>query len=76
MSAEVSSLSTAVVREGKDGTAGPHSESSPTGSKEEEEGEEEEENSLVEVYSDRLCAVMHAFALCCSVLQKSSGRSV
>lgn len=33
-----------------------------------------EANGLVEVYSDRLCAVTHAFALCSSVLQKSSGR--
>lgn len=39
-------------------------------------GEGTEEDSLVEVYSDRLCAVTHAFALCCSVLQKSSRRQV
>lgn len=35
---------------------------------------EEKDDSLVEVYSERLCAVTHAFALCCNVLQKSSGR--
>ena len=37
---------------------------------------EDTNNSLVEVYADRLCAVTHAFALCCSTLQKSSGRLV
>ena len=31
---------------------------------------------LVEVYADRLCAVTHAFALCCSTLSKFDGRSV
>ena len=36
--------------------------------------EEEDNDSLVEVYADRLCAVTHAFALCCATLQKSSGR--
>lgn len=41
---------------------------------EEEEGEEEDNHSLVEVYADRLCAVTHAFALCCATLQKNSGR--
>ena len=34
----------------------------------------EEENDLVEMYSDRLCAVMHAFALCCTTMQSSNGR--
>ena len=38
------------------------------------EGEEEDNHSLVEVYADRLCAVTHAFALCCATLQKNSGR--
>ena len=32
-----------------------------------------EDDSLVEIYADRLCAVTHAFALCCSTVQKSSG---
>ena len=38
------------------------------------EVEDKDEDSLVEVYADRLCAVTHAFALCCATLQKSSGR--
>ena len=28
---------------------------------------------IVGTYADRLCAVTHAFALCCSTLHKSSG---
>ena len=39
-----------------------------------DEREEEDNHSLVEVYADRLCAVTHAFALCCATLQKNSGR--
>jgi hypothetical protein len=35
---------------------------------------EDNHHSLVEVYADRLCAVTHAFALCCATLQKNSGR--
>ncbi len=58
-------------REGEETSPSPHEET-PSG---EGQGEGEGEgDSLVEVYSDRLCAVMHAFALCCSVLQKSSKR--
>ena len=51
-----------------------------------EEGGAEEEPSasqddswspdIVGVYADRLCAVMHAFALCCRTLQKASGKYV
>ena len=32
--------------------------------------------SLVDVYSDRLCAITHAFALCCSTVRKSIGGCV
>lgn len=39
-----------------------------------EEEEKKENDNLVEVYADRLCAVTHAFALCCSTLQKSCGK--
>ena len=39
-----------------------------------DEREDEDNHSLVEVYADRLCAVTHAFALCCATLQKNSGR--
>ena len=35
---------------------------------------EDMNNNLVEVYADRLCAVTHAFALCCATLQKNSGK--
>lgn len=34
------------------------------------------EDSLVEVYADRLCAVTHALALCCSTMQKAGGKYV
>ena len=52
---------------------------------EEERGEGEESPGnpedtwspdIVGVYADRLCAVTHAFALCCSTLQKASGKYV
>jgi len=33
---------------------------------------QDEDSSLVEVYADRLCAVTHALALCCSSMQKAS----
>ena len=36
----------------------------------------DEEDSLVEAYADRLCAVTHAFAVCCSTMQKNHGRQV
>ena len=45
---------------------------------EEEEGKGgvgvESEYNLVEVYADRLCAVTHALALCCTTMQKAGGR--
>ncbi len=48
--------------------------SEQTRSPPEAESSNKEEDSLVEVYADRLCAVTHAFALCCRVLQKSNAR--
>ncbi len=36
-----------------------------------EESGQESKDSLVEVYADRLCAVTHALALCCSSMQKA-----
>lgn len=41
------------------------------------EGSTEEKSKsnlkLVDVYSNRICAVTHAFALCCSTIRKSTG---
>ena len=60
-----------------DSTASPAPTGEVKGHNEKEMDDEEDnkdDHSLVEVYADRLCAVTHAFALCCSTLQKNSGR--
>ena len=44
----------------------------PSGEEETGGVDQDEDSSLVEVYADRLCAVTHALALCCSSVQKAS----
>ena len=57
-----------------DSTASPPTRTDEVEVCDDDDEREDNNHSLVEVYADRLCAVTHAFALCCATLQKSSGR--